>query len=244
MWRWAAASREGTSHRRTGTGRQDAMRVAVAGRWLIAAACDGAGSAARGRGGAVLAARSLTEAARAHLADGELPDNAIVDGWVEAARERIARAAAARDLAPRDFATTVVLLLTDGAQSLVLHIGDGAAVARTADGWRALTWPEQGEYAATTYFLTDDAPRLRVARAAEPADRFALFSDGLERLALDFAAEQPHAPFFDGVSAPVAASTVAGRDATLSAQLGAFLDSERVNARTDDDKTLILAVRA
>lgn len=243
MWRWAAASREGTSHKRTGNGRQDAMRVTVAGRWLIAIACDGAGSAARGRGGAVLATRSLSEAARAHLAHGDLPDDATVQRWVEAARERIAQTATARALAPRDFATTVVLLLTDGADSLVLHIGDGAAVARTADGWRALSWPEQGEYAATTYFLTDDTPRLRVARASAPADCVALFSDGLERLALDFASEQPHAPFFDGMIAPLAAGTAPGRDPKLSAQLGAFLDSERVNARTDDDKTLILALR-
>jgi len=75
-----------------------------------------------------------------------------------------------------------------------------------------------------------------------PLDRLAVMTDGIERLALDFAAFVPHSPFFEGVSKPVAASGIGGADSDLSRKLAAYLASDAVNARTDDDKTLILAV--
>jgi hypothetical protein len=65
-----------------------------------------------------------------------------------------------------------------------------------------------------------------------------LFSDGLQSLALNLASASPFAPFF----APFlqALADPFDSDAT-SAGLAAFLDSARVCARTDDDKTLLAA---
>ena len=97
---------------------------------------------------------------------------------------------------------------------------------------------------STTFFVTDDpAPRLMVERHREKVVAVVAFSDGLERLVLDFAQAKPHAKFFDGITAPVTASETISRDRKLSEQLGRYLDSDAVNARTDDDKTLIIAVR-
>ncbi len=135
-------------------------------------------------------------------------------------------------------------MASDGTDTLVVHIGDGAAVARNAvtGDWEAMSWPAQGEYASTTFFLTDDGgPRVRIVRSAVPVDRVAVFTDGIERLALDFAAERAHGPFFSGMSDPVAAAAASGWNLPLSRKLGDYLASPAVNARTDDDKTLILA---
>ena len=66
-------------------------------------------------------------------------------------------------------------------------------------------------------------------------------TDGLERLALGFAARVSHRPFFDGLFSAVAASNNVGADRSLSRKLAAWLDSDSVNARTDDAKTFILA---
>jgi hypothetical protein len=56
-----------------------------------------------------------------------------------------------------------------------------------SDSWSAVSWPEHGEYASTTLFMTDDAElRLRISRGQMRIEAAALFSDGLERLALDF----------------------------------------------------------
>lgn len=232
-----------------GTKRQDAMRVVLAAdkRTLIAIACDGAGSASMGGEGAAIAARVFSNCAKAALGPkGTHPADDVIWEWIDLARDRIAAVAARRDLTLRDFATTVVMAISDGLSTLALHIGDGAAIARDANSgeWQTLCWPEHGEYASTTFFLTDDGvPRARIVRHKSPVDRLAVFTDGIERLALDFTTNLPHPPFFNGVSEPVAKSPAKGCDVALSAMLGAYLASDAINARTDDDKTLILASR-
>lgn len=245
-WTWAAASRRGTSHERLGEKRQDAFRTLLveASDTVVLVACDGAGSAARGGAGSAIAARVLSRCARDALAEGRWPSDEDVWDWIDLARDRIAAAARRRELVPRDFATTVVMLISNGSETLVVHVGDGAAVVRDAATgvWRAVSWPAQGEYASTTFFLTDDGgPRVRMAREAVAVDRLAAFTDGIERLALDFATERAHGPFFSGMSDPVAAAEVSGWNLPLSRKLGDYLSSAAVNARTDDDKTLILA---
>ena len=225
------------------------MRVLLAAdkRTLIAVACDGAGSASMGGEGAAIAARIFSNCAKAEIGrKGVHPDPDAIWEWIDIARDRISAVAEQRDLTPRDFATTVVMAISDGSSTLALHIGDGAAIGRDAKSgeWRAICWPEHGEYASTTFFLTDDgAPRARIVRHESPVDRLAVFTDGIERLALDFTTNLPHAPFFVGVSEPVAKSSAKGWDVTLSAKLGAYLASDAINERTDDDKTLILAAR-
>jgi hypothetical protein len=246
-WRWAAASQIGTSHVRTGTRKQDAFRCFTTGRngsVLCALVCDGAGSAAYGGEGASTIGRVLTIALREHFdTKDDLPTDEDVWGWVDTARDKLAEAAGARETTRRDFASTLVLLVVAGSEALVAHVGDGAVVVRDAAGaWRALSWPESGEYASTTYFVTDDpAPRLRLSRHPADFDAAAIFSDGIEQLALDLVAAVPHERFFQPMIAPLDSAKSAGKDRLLSAALGRFLDSPRVCDRTDDDKTVILA---
>jgi hypothetical protein len=168
----------------------------------------------------------------------------IVCSWVCEARNCVAKAAAKRDLAPRDFATTMIAVVTDGMETLVAHIGDGAVVVQDANDhqWHVVSWPSHGEYTSTTYFVTDDPqPRLILQRREVPISAIVAFTDGLERLALDFAARRAHPPFFQGILGPVMASETIGRDRGLCAALARYLDSDAVNARTDDDKTLLVA---
>jgi hypothetical protein len=75
---------------------------------------------------------------------------------------------------------------------------------------------------------------------AEPVQAVAVMTDGLLRLVLDMNRNQPHRPFFQPLLAFAAQVSDPGE---ANAQLTAFLGSERVNARTDDDKTLVLAAR-
>ena len=69
-----------------------------------------------------------------------------------------------------------------------------------------------------------------------------MFSDGLQRLALDFAKTIPFEPFFQGLFPSVRAMS-ADDGEKLTQSLTDFLNSPRINERTDDDKTLILATR-
>jgi hypothetical protein len=104
-------------------------------------------------------------------------------------------------------------------------------------------WPQRGEYANTTRFLTDvDALTWVQAEAfAGPVADIALLTDGLEPLALHYASKSVHQPFFAGMFQPLIAVHDDGEIKQLSAALAKFLTSERVRSRTDDDVSVLLA---
>lgn len=249
-WTWAAASCRGTSHVRNNTRRQDAFTCCVAGTAgdaLIAVVSDGAGSASMGGEGASVACRRITSLAKKHFGgEAELPSDDTVREWINDARDRIFQAAEKREIKKREFASTLVLALSTGTETLVAHIGDGSIVFKPVDTdeWHVASWPSHGEYASTTFFLTDEPePQIKFSRLTDSVSALALFSDGIENLALEISEQLPHQRFFEGIIRPLQASTASGRDSNLSIGLSKFLDSEKVNERTDDDKTLILAVR-
>jgi hypothetical protein len=213
---------------------------------IVALISDGAGTASHGGEGASLVCRSLMTQARRHFSlHTRLPSDEDIATWFDTSRDVIDAVARRRSRELRDFAATSVSVISTGSQTVIAHVGDGCAVLREACSgrWIAPSWPQHGEYAATTYFVTDlDALQLRITRVESKVTAFAVFSDGIERLALDFAAQKPSQKFFDKISAPVSASTSKGRDGNLSQSLKSYLSSSAVNSRTDDDKSLVVAV--
>ena len=99
---------------------------------------------------------------------------------------------------------------------------------------------QRGEYANETHFIVqeDALDQLVVEVSDQPVSALAVFSDGLIRLALKMPAQEPHAPFFEPLFGFVRSVK---NDAEAVDQLARFLASERVSARTDDDKALVLA---
>ncbi len=250
-WTWAAASSRGTSHERRGEPKQDAFRVVDGGRGsglLAVVACDGAGSSPRGGAGAAIAARGLGACAAAWIGGlGRVPHPDAVIAWMLHARRHLVGLADRYRFDASDIATTAVLVVSDGERSVTAHVGDGAVVAREASTgrWISLSWPEHGEYASTTRFLTDpEGLSLRVAEHGVGIDRIAVMTDGLERLALDFGRRTPHAAFLEPMSAALGGRNATGRADDVSEALVRYLGSDRINDRTDDDKTLVLASRS
>ena len=245
-WTWASACCRGASHVKLGTRRQDALRcLATDPQTLIAVVSDGAGSAGHGGEGASVAVRTIVSSAQKHMrSSSDHPDDECLMSWTDDIRDRLERFSKLRSVERKSFAATLVGVISIGTQSVIFHIGDGAAVGRNSvtGVWETLSWPEHGEYASTTFFLTDDpSVRIRIARPAQALDALAIFSDGIERLALSFANNVPHAPFFNGIIKPVEQSSITGRDHSLSIKLANYLNSAEVNERTDDDKSLIIA---
>jgi len=242
-WRWAAASRIGTSHQRLGTRKQDAYGVRLSEHALCAVVSDGAGSASHGGEGASLVCRHLLLAFKTWLAEhAQLPEKETVQCWMDDLRDRLTTVAVKRELTRRQFAATLVMLVVFDDQVMTLQVGDSALVGRRSDGsWEALCWPENGEFASTTYFVTDDPEaRLHVTQRPLEHNAFALFSDGLEAIALDHSTQQPFMPFFDPMFRAVDEASGTGRLGSLSGALGQYLDSPKLCERTYDDKTLIL----
>lgn len=251
-WSWASARSIGTSHLRAGKGCDDfGACIEVTGlsnSALIAVASDGAGSASFSAIGAWITSRVFVSRAVHFIKSGEQVGDltiSTIKEWLDGIRDHIGSAARRRDATPRDFAATLVGVLAGSTQTAFIHVGDGGSVFRTlgAADWEIGTWPEQGEYASTTFFVTDDPePNCRFLLIDAPVNELALFSDGIERLVLDFASRRAFSPFFNRVFEPLSGSA-AGRDRALSRKLRQFLDGPSVCTRTDDDKTLILAKR-
>ena len=250
MWTWAAACCRGVSHERAGTRVQDAIScfsICNKSELFVAIVSDGAGTAEYGGQGASLTCRTLSRSIRCYFRhQDELPTVSDFGLWVDDVRDLIGAVATRRMLTPREFAATVICLITNGTEAVIAHIGDGCAVVRDAQSgaWIAPMWPDHGEYASTTFFVTDEPePRLRVARYSAPINAAAVFSDGLERLALQIAEQRPFEPFFSRIVLPVASCSTAGKSRDLSEQLRAYISSSAINSRKDDDKSLILDAR-
>lgn len=242
-WRWAAASEIGTSHLRSGDRLQDAYAVSrMSDDHIFAVVSDGAGTAEFGAYGAWLVCRFLTVRFREWLREySQLPNDALLANWIDDLRAQIAVIAERRQSTPRQFASTLASALIAPDEVLVLHIGDSAVVGRNGAEWEVFCWPENGEYASTTYFVTDEpSPRLNIARQRREHDAFAIFSDGVGELALSNLTLTAHARFFEPMIRPVKESPEAGRLGELSTKLKAYLAGPSVCERTDDDKTLIL----
>ena len=209
---------------------------------LCAIVCDGAGSADHGGEGASVVCRTLTVSLRQHFRNNaDLPGNDEIWSWIDTVRDRLGLAADRLGKTRRVFASTLVMLVATKDAIITAHIGDGAVVARNSDVWETLSPPENGEYASMTFFVTDDpAPRLRICRFTADYNGFAVFSDGIEHLALDQRTDSPHEPFFETMLAPLDKVDEHGKHITLSTALAAFLNGPRVCDKTDDDKTLIL----
>lgn len=242
-WRWASASVIGTSHIQTGDRLQDAHAVAeLSNGCILAVVSDGAGSAKYGAYGAWLICRFLLvrfrEWVRVH---SDLPSDEDLADWIDDLRDRISATATHRQSTPRQFAATLAAIVVTPDEAVTLHIGDSAVVGRKGIEWDVLCWPENGEYASSTYFITDDPePRLNISRHTRQHDAFALFSDGVGDLALSHLEQNAYPRFFDPMFRPVDAASGKGRLVELSAKLATYLAGPSVCDRTDDDKTLIL----
>jgi len=252
-WRTAYASVIGTAHLKSGAPCQDAGRCTVilaadGSEILVAAASDGAGSAARSEIGADLAVEAfIAEFGAVARDDPTLSriDRGFVTGWIARFQEALAARASAEGCAPSDFACTLLGAVVTASDAVYLQIGDGAIIVGTEepDRYAWIAWPQHGEYANVTNFVTEaHATEVAEFEKGPAIDELALFTDGIERLVLDSASRSVHAPAFLPVFAWLR-TTNPGCAVAPSEALTAYLGSAHVNARTDDDKTLVMATR-
>ena len=245
-WKYAAASVIGTSHLNSPSGIcQDAHRCVYDnnGDRMVCVVSDGAGSVSRSERGSRLACDLVCDFIL--NADAEaVHTKGFALETLEALRTAISNEAAQENLRIREFACTLVVALVNRDRATFWQIGDGAICFRlqSEDTFRFAFWPSKGEYANVTSFVTDEnaTSELEFDTLESSLADLALFSDGLERLALDFGTGEAHTRFFTGFF-PHLYSEPAGQLTEIDKKLTDFLNSERINSKTDDDKTLILA---
>lgn len=254
-WRFVLASEIGTAHARLTTPCQDASFCDVVtheadGPVLIAVISDGAGSAEKSDVGSQLTCRVVWREISARLesiASVADLDRSFADNLLQTIQGELDAKAALDGLATREYACTLLAAIVGAHSATFIQVGDGAIVV-SAEGedsdYSWVFWPSTIEYENVTVFVTDvrAAHYLAFANTPQPITDLALFSDGLQRLALNYATRSVHLPFFRSMLA-VLKATPDGSVAGLTPALRSFLSSPQVNERTDDDKSLILAVR-
>jgi hypothetical protein len=257
----------GTSHLRAGKGCEDHFdSVTLPNSIQVLAVADGAGSATRAADGARAVVAAALDVAQRELIDGGIPDSengwtdllyAVLDG-VRHTVEALTISSLSLlpgDVTPdfetqplqiavpmRDYAATLLLSIVSPEWIGVLQLGDGMIVIETEGGEYRCPLPpsHDSQYINDTHFITDSNYRTVAQCSAVQASGLhgiALLTDGLQVLASNMTTQEPHPPFFKPLFA------FASQASATSRELEAFLDSDRVCQRTDDDKTLVLAVR-
>ncbi|MDQ4121578.1 MAG: protein phosphatase 2C domain-containing protein [Acidobacteriota bacterium] len=244
-WKIIAASVPGTAHVRRDVPCQDAFAYRVfdtnAGEILTVAVADGAGSAKFAQEGARIVCDFFISGAAALIEKGGKVSNLNEDfffGFLRTLPETLKSENEDLD----DYACTFLAVAASETEAVFAQIGDGAIVYSDEDEFRLFRVPQQGEYANTTNFVTDKtaSENLQISHIENRIEELAIFTDGLQRVAIDFQSKNAHQPFFRSMFSPLRGSHSA---ANLEEKLSAFLNSPKINERTDDDKTLILASR-
>lgn len=217
---------------------------------LLAVASDGAGSASRSEEGSELACSMFAEAVERHLTDGGRVDTltrAFCEAWIGRFQRAVRVRAAKAGCRSREFACTFLATVICGDTAVFVQIGDGAIVySEKEDVYMWEFWPQQGEYENMTYFATQSSAKKHLQHSLHSGRSYnevAVFTDGLQRLALHYQTKTAYEPFFRPFFS-VLRRLETPEDDRYRDSLRAFLDSNRVNERTDDDKTLVLATRA
>jgi len=251
-WRIAAASVVGSSHAKLCTPCQDCAMVRLfqdrGEEVLVVVVSDGAGSAAKAEIGSWIACSTIAEAAEVHFAAGAPIENIDLNtarNWLGMVRKAIANRAEDDHGSVRDYACTLLVSVIGQTSAAIMQIGDGAIVVSDGDDWTWVHWPQRGEFANTTFFVTDENAERQMAFDFSKGriHELAAFSDGIEPLVMQYATQTVFGPFFDQMFPAVRALEEEGLDAKLSEGLATYLNSPTICARTDDDKTLVLASR-
>jgi len=248
MWKTLYQSVQGTSHVRTGRPCQDsstARELALKNETVLVLACsDGAGSAEHSEIGSRLACEKIADVISGELQAREncppIHAEQALD-WIRQVHESLEAEALLREIPIRQLACTLLFAVVGQSGAAFGQIGDGAIVVWQDERYQNIFWPQSGEYANTTNFVSDPQfhSRFEFAWCDGSIDELALFTDGLQMLGLDFQERRAHGPFF----APLFETLRKEQPADLVVPMRNFLESEVVAERTDDDKTLVLATR-
>lgn len=254
-WNYTSASVIGQAHVNQKTVCQDRLlcrtfSTETDGEVLIAAVADGAGSTTHGQIGAEIACEFFAEQVEKFLSSGNASVGALNEDfgklWIEFFQTKIGEVAKETKLELREYATTLIAAIVGKDSAVFYQVGDGAAVFSINGELESYTFgiePEDTEYVNMTEFLTDDAAAnsLRFVCIEKPIEDVILFSDGIYAVAVDYQKNKPHEPFLMPMISPLRNGSSAEG---LNEKLGNFLASPKLNEKTDDDKTIILASRA
>lgn len=245
MWHVAKASVIGTSHQRMSLPCQDSHYVLQQGDTIIIAVSDGLGSAAHSEQGSALACTTAVEFISQTLAQtATRNDEHMCQQAFTEARNALVALATSQGKELRDFACTLVVAVITPTVWMIQHIGDGAVVGIYADGTvRTLSSPDNGEFINSTYPLTsgDYQTQMRFMAQHEALAGIAVVSDGVQPMCINYKTSAAFPGFFSPLTTWLSGLKELSRADSI---LTTMLDSPQFRLKSDDDMTLVLAIRA
>lgn len=251
VWRATVHSAIGTRHAQRGVPCQDYGDYIIQDTAIIGAISDGAGSAQYSDIGAQLAVKTALDSLQQWLNQQPSLEQQVIEQQAESAFSDALKAtvqvleqeAEAGNYALRELGCTLLTFMATPSWIAAMQVGDGFIVVKASetDPYQLLFQPEKGEFINETVFVTSEQAldSMQVAVQAGIQPLVCVATDGLEKVAIRFQDWQPHPPFF----APFMSCLESMEDPEeRQTYLETFLNSDRLNAKTDDDKTLLMCL--
>ena len=253
-WKAIARSAVGTSHQEQKIPCQDCGHYRIFNDVIhdviVGAVADGAGSAKYSHFGSELAVETVIKC----FADiNKLPDQqgftqplnqeeaqAVFTKFVKEVIKAFNEKADHKSYSLSDLACTLLVFIATPEWVAAMQIGDGFMVVRCQDQeYQLLFEPDKGEFFNETTFVTsaNALEEMQVQVISGKQQFICASTDGLEKVAIRLSDWQPHAPFFKPLEEYLRETDNPEEDEKYVID---FLNSERLNSRTDDDKTLLL----
>lgn len=250
-WKYISSSVKGTSHEATNTPKQDNYKACIftikGNNYLVCAVADGAGSAKHSDISSNFICKLFLRKTKFWLENNSIQTitREVIIEWFTYFQKVMLRTVALYKLdSIRDLATTLLFSIISETHNVFVQIGDGIITTNKENNMECIFIPQNGEFLNTTNFATQDNVKdiFMFKTTNEPVNKIAMHTDGIEQIAFDFANQKPFTPFFTPFFNAVEKLEDFGYSEKLSKQLEMFLQSDRVNKKTDDDKTLFIAV--
>ncbi len=255
-WKAIVHSALGTRHEQRGQPCQDYGSYRIEGPYLLGAVSDGAGSAKHAEVGSRIAVETalnaIAQELKAHF-PGQVESqvvptqdemDAIAPKFFTTVFEEILTAlhqeAHRSDHELRDLNCTRIAFLAAPDWVAAMQIGDGFIVVRSGEetSYQVLFEPSKGEFINETVFVTTEGAIEHMGVCVRPSEFpfVCAASDGLERVAIRMQTWEPFDPFFKPFEACLSQLP---SQPEREEYLKTFLESDRLNAKTDDDKTML-----
>ncbi|MEH2159605.1 MAG: PP2C family serine/threonine-protein phosphatase [Nostoc sp.] len=251
-WKAVADSAIGTSHQNQGILCQDYGDYLIFDDVIVGAVADGAGSAKHSDVGSKLAVETVLKCfsdinkyPQKQTFSQPLSKEEAQKVFAEIVNQVITelqKQADEGDYSVNDLACTLLVFIATPECITAMQIGDGFIVMHSQDSeYQLLFQPDKGEFANETTFITsaNAVKEMQVKVIHEKQEFICASTDGLEKVAIRLSDWKPFSPFFkpleEYLHEPV-------NQEEENKYLTEFLNSERLNSRTDDDKTLLLCL--
>lgn len=212
---------------------------------IIGAISDGMGSAKHSDLGSKVAVETaifeLSQVNWQPLERGLNPyARTLFSSVLEAVRLEISNQANRNSYQVEDLACTLIVFSATPHQLIAMQVGDGLLVVRSEGGdYKLLFEPDKGEFAnETTSVTSTNAQDEMKVEQTEPYQFICAATDGIENISLIKSEKwKPSPKFFQPLEQHILCQD---NDIQKKEKLEAFLNSDRINQNTDDDKTILL----